>query len=425
VWDEENPDLEEFPIRAKREEPTFLDTLSDIFFLGGRDNAPPPLSGGSKAEPPKEAFVAPLPEVLPEVVVTGGRIAAAVSVPAAAAAATIVTAIAAAGKVLSDIALEKAIERITEPEPEPKPEPKPTPKPQPQPLPEFTITAPQELQTFTVQASPAVAGGGGSRPPPTFATPAFEEMPPDFLEIALRQDLGPFGAEATPKTDVAGIVQKALDVLSKVTDPFANIVPTEVRTPEVAIEPKPTPQPAIVVPIIEPDIEEEIPEFVVPGTKPAPAAPVIAPVPVFEPEPVVIPQPKPEKTPVPDEFAYPVPVVQPVIIPIAEPAPSPAVKPEPVFEPAPAPAVAPKVAAPVVSTPVLPVLLTPFQEAMVPLVSNIGAPKPPQEAEACEPPKKKPRTVCYRGYYREYRNSERKVKWERVPCEPRPKKRKR
>jgi hypothetical protein len=254
---------------------------------------------------------------------------------------------------------------------------------------------------------------------------AFEEMPPDWLEIGLRQDLGPFGAEATPKTDVAGVVQKALDVLSKVTDPFANIVPTEVRTPEVAIEPKPTPQPAIVVPIIEPDIEEEIPEFVVPGTKPAPAAPVVAPAPVFEPEPVVIPQPKPEKTPVPDEFAYPVPVVQPVIIPIAEPAPSPAVKPEPVFEPAPAPAVSPAIAIPVVSTPVMPVLLTPFQEAMVPFVSNIGAPKPPQEAEACEPPKKKPRTVCYRGYYREYRNSERKVKWERVPCEPRPKKRKR
>jgi hypothetical protein len=128
---------------------------------------------------------------------------------------------------------------------------------------------------------------------------------------------------------------------------------------------------------------------------------------------------------VPDEFAYPVPVIQPVIIPIAEPAPSPIVEPEPVAEPAPAPAVLPKVAAPAVSTPVLPVLLTPFQEAMVPFVSNIGAPKPPQEAEACEPPKKKPRTVCYRGYYREYRNSERKVRWERVPCEPRPKKRKR
>jgi hypothetical protein len=254
---------------------------------------------------------------------------------------------------------------------------------------------------------------------------AFEEMPPDWLEIGLRQDLGPFGAEATPKTDVASVVQKALDVLSKVADPFANIVPTEVRTPEVAIEPKPTPQPAIVVPIIEPEIEEEIPEFVVPGTKPAPTTPVIAPFPVFEPEPVVIPQPKPEKTPVPDEFAYPVPVVQPVIIPIAEPAPSPTVEPEPVIEPAPAPAVAPKVAAPAVSTPILPVLLTPFQDAMVPFVSNIGTPKAPQEAEACEPPKKKPRTVCYRGYYREYRTSERKVKWERVPCEPRPKKRKR
>jgi hypothetical protein len=421
LWDEENPDVEEFPIRAKRDEPSFLDTLSDIFFLGARDSAPPPLSGGgSQTEPPKEAFVAPLPEVSPQVVITGARLATAVSLPAAAAAGTIVAAIAAAGKVLSDIALEKALERIAEPELEPAPAPKPAAPPQV--LPVVTVTAPRELQTITVQASPAVAGGGGSRPPPTFATPAFEELPPNFLEIALRQDLGPFGAEAMPKTDVSGIVQKALDVIAKVADPFAQIVPPGVREPDVVVEPQRIVEPVIKPTPIAPEIAEPLPEFVVPGTRPAP---IVAPVPVFEPEPVVIPVPKPEKTPVPDEFAYPVPVIQPNIVPIAEPAPSPAVKPEPVFEPAPAPAVAPKVDAPAVSMPAMPVLLTPFQEAMVPFASNIGAPKPPQEAEACEPPKKKPRTVCYRGYYREYRNSERKVKWERVPCEPRPKKRKR
>ena len=421
MWDEENPDLEEFPIRAKRDEPSFLDTLSDIFFLGARDSAPPPLSGGgSKIEPPKEAFVAPLPEVSPEVVITGTRLATAVSLPAAAAAGTIVAAIAAAGKALSDIALEKALERIAEPELEPAPAPKPAAPPQV--LPVVTVTAPRELQTFTVQASPAVAGGGGSRPPPTFATPAFEEMPPNFLEIALRQDLGPFGAEAMPKTDVSGIVQKALDVIAKVADPFAQIVPPGVREPDVVVEPQRIVEPVIKPTPIAPEIAEPLPEFVVPGTRPAP---IVAPVPVFEPEPVVIPVPKPEKTPVPAEFAYPVPVIQPNIVPIAEPAPSPAVKPEPIFQPAPAPAVLPPVASPAILPPPIPVLLTPFNEAMLPFESNLGAPPVPQEAQACEPPKKKPRTVCYRGYFREYRNSERKVKWERVPCEPRPKKRKR
>ena len=125
MFDEDVPDLEEFVVRTKREEPTFADILSDIFFLGTRERGPSPISGGSTIEPPKEAFVGPVPEVLPEVVVTAGRVATAVSLPAAAAAATIVAAVAAAGKVLSDIALEKAIERITEPEPEPKPEPEP------------------------------------------------------------------------------------------------------------------------------------------------------------------------------------------------------------------------------------------------------------------------------------------------------------
>lgn len=418
MWEEDLPEIEEFVVRAKREEPNFLDTLADIFFLGSRERAPNvPIGGGSKTEPEeskaKEAFVAPLPEVLPEVVVTGARLATAISLPAAVAATTIVGAVAAAGKVLSDIALEKALERIAEPELEPKPQPKPAPKPEP--LPVVTITTAPELPTIVVSARPIESGG--FKPPnlPPFATMAFEEMPPDWLEIGLRQDLGPFGAETVPKTNVGQIVQKAFDVISKVADPFAQIVPSAIRDPDIVVKPQPIIEPIPKPVPIQPPIEEPEPEFIVPGTKPAP---VVAPVPVFEPEPIVVPAPKPEKTPVPDEFAYPVPVIQPNIVPIAEPAPSPIVQPQPVSQPAGA-------AKPAVLPPVMPVLLTPFDEAMLPFESNLGAPPVPEEAQACEPPKKKPRTVCYRGYYREYRNSERKVKWERVPCEPRPKKRRR
>lgn len=451
MWDEDNPDIEEFVVRTKKDEPTFFEELGDLFFLGARDKAPVVSGGGgSKSEPEaKEAFVFPGPEVTPEVVVTGTRIATAISVPAAAAAVAIVAAATAVASVLSDQALEKALERIKEPEPEPKPEPKPEPQPQPE-LETVTVRTSPEMQTFTVSASPAAAGGGSGRGGVIEVTPAFEEAPPDWIEIGLRQDLGPFGAEATPKTDVSKVTEAALKVLQQVLDPFGNVVPQEIRlfpTEEAPIRTKPAPQ---VEEVIVP--EAPIEEIVVPGTRPQPSAPVVSepagpgqtiPIQIEEPA-VVVPPAKEEKPTVPDELMQPAPTTltyvqlfpqYPVEERAGKPAPQvevvtfPVTATEPIVETQPITETQPIVQTPVkvetgttvtgpvsgaISTP-----LTPVQEAVVPFTGRIEPPKT-QQAQCAE--QKKPRTVCYRGYYREFRDTERKVRWERVPCEPRPRK---
>jgi len=74
------------------------------------------------------------------------------------------------------------------------------------------------------------------------------------------------------------------------------------------------------------------------------------------------------------------------------------------------------------SAPVQRALLTASKAGVLTLPGGGSTPPPrqPTQRDKCKPcpkPKeKKPRTTCYRGYFREYEKSERKVRWEKVPC---------
>jgi len=205
--------------------------------------------------------------------------------------------------------------------------------------------------------------------------------------------------------------------------------PTPIGAPFPAPAPEPAPAPTpTFTPTLDPfPIELPMPQpFPIPAPL-APPAPFAPPPGIPFAPPTTIPTPvRPTAPlPIPTPVGLPSPFPTPTGNPLAQPFPAPTGDPFPVpgtptFPQTPTglptPTTPPRPAAPPSS------LASPFQPPS-PFADPFKAP-PRQRNRDCKcppkkkPEKKKPRTICYRGSYREYANGLAKFRKERISCQP-------
>jgi len=253
----------------------------------------------------------------------------------------------------------------------------------------------------------------------------FEQMEPTpepLPEVVVRAP-PPKQRPAEPAPMVPGIIEEI-----PFFQPDITIVAPRPPTPEPLPELAP-PRPPTRIPDLPPTIEPPRPFIEPPRPKIEPVAPpkpiMIPPIPIPWPD---LPDRLPETEPKPERFPDP---TRPVRVDPVEPAPPRAPdRPAPIRPPSPPPPVPPLPGLDV--SPLIPLLLTPFlkpsltpiQNPAVPLLQPDFMVQPPTGPKNCPPctktedvEQKKPRTVCYGGYYQERANGAyRYQKWRKIKC---------